>query len=452
MRRLLCATVAGALLVSACAPKKPTIAPTGPQFPEFVFPAPTGTAPASQATDQRDAWNALQSGNIGGADKQLSRLLQRSPSDASLVAGLGYVSLAKRDLSQALTRFDQAVTLQPSLASALVGKGLALVQLGRAGEAIGAFEAAQRADPALDLTTRIEALRFRTVDESISRARTAAAAGRIDDAKAAYAQALTASPDSALLLRELGVVERKAGNVEQARAHLERAATVDPRDRVTQVALGELFESEGDLAAATRAYEAAQAIEATPDISARLAAIRERADLARLPAEFRSIPTRSTVTRGDLAALIGVRLPALLRGATPRPPSVVTDIRDHWAAPWIAPVLHARVMESYPNHTFQPRDEIRRLDLAVAASRVLDLIAAQEPTRAAQWSGKSVPLVDLPPSHSAFKDVSRAVAAGILDAQNRAFDPTRLVTGAEAQEMVTRLERLAGAAARGAQR
>jgi len=202
MRRLLCATVAGALLVSACAPKKPTSAPTGLQFPEFVFPAPTGTALASQATDQRDAWNALQSGNIGGADKQLSRLLQRSPSDASLVAGLGYVSLAKRDLSQALTRFDQAVTLQPSLASALVGKGLALVQLGRAGEAIGAFEAAQRADPALDLTTRIEALRFRTVDESISRARTAAAAGRIDDAKAAYAQALTASPDSALLLRE----------------------------------------------------------------------------------------------------------------------------------------------------------------------------------------------------------------------------------------------------------
>ena len=83
---------------------------------------------------------------------------------------------------------------------------------------------------------------------------------------------------------------------------------------------------------------------------------------------------------------------------------------------------------------------------------MLDLIAAQEPTRAARWSGKSVALVDLPPSHSAFKDVSRAVAAGMLDAQNRAFDPTRLVTGAEAQEMVTRLERLAGASARGAQR
>ena len=452
MRRLLVATVVGTLLVAGCAPKKVTVAPTAAQYPDYVFPAPIETAPASQATDQRDAWNALQSGNIGGADKQLTRLLRRSPSDPSLVAGLGYVSLAKRDLSQALTRFDQAVTLRPSLASALVGKGLALVQLGRAGEAIGAFEAAQRADPTLDLTTRIEALRFRAVDESISRARTAAAAGKIDEARAAYSQALSASPDSALLLRELAILERKAGNTEQARTHLERAATVDPRDRVTQVALGELFESEGDLAAATRAYEAAQAIEETPDVGARLAAIRERADLARLPEEFRSIPTRSTATRGDLAALLGVRLPGLLRGAPPRPPTLVTDTRGHWAAPWIAHVLHAGVMDPYPNHTFQPRDEIRRLDLAVAASRVLDLITTLEPTRAARWTGRSVALVDLPPSHPAFKDVNRAVAAGVLDAPNRAFDPTRLVTGAEAQEAVARLERLAGTSARGAQR
>lgn len=452
MRTLACACLVGAVLVTGCAPRKPTIAPTGPQFPDFVFPAPVATAPASQATAQRDAWTALQSGNIGGADKQLGRLLRRSPTDASLVAGLGYVSLAKRDVSQALTRFDQAVTLQPSLASALVGKGLALVQAGRAAEAIGAFEAAQQSDPALALTSRIEALRFRAVDESISRAREAATAGRFGEARAAYTQALTASPDSPLLLRELAIVERKAGDVEQARAHLEKAAAADPRDRATQVALGELFESEASFEPAARAYERAQAIEPTPDVGARLAAVRERADLARLPVEFRSIPTRSTATRGDLAALIGVRLSALLRGAAPRATSVVMDTRNHWAAPWISPVLRAGVMDPYPNHTFQPRDEIRRLDLAIAASRVLDLISTQEPTRAGQWTSRTVTLVDLQPSHPAFKDVSRAIVAGVLDAPNRTFDPTRLVTGSEAQDAVLRLERLVGTSGRGTQR
>jgi tetratricopeptide (TPR) repeat protein len=452
MSRLGTTAIAAALLIAACAPKKPAIVPTGPQFPDFVFPAPIAAASASQATEQRDAWNTLQSGNIGGADKQLSRLLRRSPSDASIVAGLGYVSLAKHDVAQALTRFDQAVMLQPALASALVGKGLALVQLGRPGDAIAAFEAAQKFDPALDLAARIEALRFRAVDESISRARNAASSGKIDEARAAYVQALQASPDSALLLRELAIVERKAGDTQQARAHLERAVAVDPHDRATQVTLAELLEAEGDLDGALRAYAAAQAIESTTDIAARLSALSERADLARLPEQVRWISTRSTATRGDLAALIGIRLPALLRSAVPRPPSVVTDTRDHWASRWITPVLRAGVMEPFPNHTFQPRDEIRRLDLAIAASRVLDLITAQEPTHAALWSDKTVALVDLLPSHPAFKDVSRAVAAGVLEAPNRTFDPTRLVTGTEVQEAVTRLERLAGVSARGAQR
>jgi tetratricopeptide (TPR) repeat protein len=450
IHRLACASVIGALVIAGCAPKKPTTTPTAAQFPDFVFPASFVSAAQGQAERQRDAWNALQSGNIGAADKQLNRLLQRAPSDASLVAGLGYVSLARHDLSQALARFDQAVTLQPSFASALVGKGLTLVELGRAGDAIGAFEAAQKSNPALELTARIEALRFRAVDESISLARTAAAAGRTDEARAAYAQALSASPDSPLLLRELALVERRSGDIEQARVHLERAATVDPHDRATQVALAELFEAQADYDRALRGYDAAQAIEATPDIEARRAAVRERVDLAQLPAEFRAIATRSTATRGDLAALIGIRLPALLRGAAPRPPSVVTDTRNHWASRWIAPVLRAGVMEPYPNHTFQPRDEIRRLDLAVTVARVLDLISTQEPTRAARWLDKTVTLADLPSTHPAFKDVSRAVAAGVLDAPNRTFDPTRLVTGSETQEAVVRLERLAGTPARGA--
>ncbi|HET7218850.1 MAG TPA: tetratricopeptide repeat protein, partial [Vicinamibacterales bacterium] len=205
MRQALAWTAVLALLVVAgCAPKKPAVAPTGPQFPDFIFPAPIAAA-SDQTAGQRDAWTALQTGNIGAADKQLNRLLRRSPSDASLVAGLGYVSLARHDLAQALTRFDQATTLKPAYASALVGKGLALLEQGRAADAIGAFEAAQSADPALNLSARIEALRFRAVDESIAHARAAAAAGRNEEARVAYTHALSASPDSPLLLRELAL-------------------------------------------------------------------------------------------------------------------------------------------------------------------------------------------------------------------------------------------------------
>ncbi len=332
----------------------------------------------------------------------------------------------------------------------MVGKGLALVELGRAGDAIGNFEAAQKSDPALNLTGRIEALRFRAVDDSVSHARAAVAAGKLDEARDAYGQALAASPDSALLLRELAIVERKAGQPAAARAHLERAVSVDPRDRLTQIALAELFELEADFDAAVRAYQAAQAIEASPDIEARLAAVRERADLVKLPGEFRAIPTLGSVTRGDLAALVGVRLSALLRSAPERPAALVMDVRRHWAAPWITAVLRAGVMEPFPNHTFQPEAPLRRVDLAAAISRVLDLIIAKEPTREGRWSDAPAPLVDLPESHPAYRDVSRALAARVFDVPpNRAFEPTRVVSGAEAQDAVSRLERLSGANPRG---
>jgi tetratricopeptide (TPR) repeat protein len=431
-------------LVAGCGPKIPPAAPGAPHFPEFVFPAPAAAA-GSQLEGQRAAWNALQAGNLGGAERQFNDLLRRFPRNATIVAGLGYVALARHDFTRAVTRFDEAMTSQPTLAAALVGKGLALVELGRAGDAIGSFEAAQKADSSLDLSARIEALRFRAVEDAVAKARAAMAAGKLDEARDDYTRALAASPDSALLLRELAAVERKTNRLAEARTYLERAVAVDPADRSSQVQLGELAEAEGNLDAAARAYEAAQAIEATRDVEARLTHVRERADLAKLPPEFQAIATAGTVTRGDLAALLGVRLGGLLQLASPMPATLVTDIRGHWAAPWIAMVLRAGVMEAFSNHTFQPQTILRRADLAEAIARVLGLVATIDPARAPVAPNHPPIFSDLPPSHPSYAAASRAVAAGVLDAHDgSAFEPTRPVTGAEVQNAVARLERLSG--------
>ena len=69
-----------------------------------------------------------------------------------------------------------------------------------------------------------------------------------------------------------------------------------------------------------------------------------------------SIETAPTVTRAQLAALLGVRLDDLLKRARRDKPVVMTDTRGNWAAPWILAVARAGIMEVYPNHTFQPND------------------------------------------------------------------------------------------------
>lgn len=449
MRRLTAAALVLAF-AAACAPKAPPTLPGEPRYPDFIFPRPPSSVSSAGQAGQREAWDALQAGNLAGAERELTQLLTGTPDNPALVASLGYVALARHDFDRAVARFDSAIILQPLLASALVGRALGLAQLGRASEALASLEAAQQADPSLDLTARIDALRFRAVEDAVGNARAAANAGKLDEARRDYEVAFTASPDSALLLRELAGVERRAGLHAGARAHLEKAVEVDPTDRPTRLQLADVLEEEGDTAGAVRQFQAAQGIERSPEVEAKLASLRERVDLAALPEQFRSISAAPTVTRGDMAALLGVRLPGLLRAAPERPAALVTDVAGTWAAPWIAAVLRAGVMEAFPNHTFQPAGLARRSDLAAVISRVLSLAATLDPARARNWQHDRVSFSDLLSTHPAFDAANRAVGARVLDpGPGGAFEPTRLLSGAEASEAVARLERLIGPRARG---
>lgn len=445
MRRLIAIAVT-LLVVPGCGgPKVPPVAPGAPHYPDFVFPAPAPTAATADRAGQREAWDTLQAGNVGSAERQLTELLKRAPADPAILASLGYVALAKRDPDRAVGRFNDAIAKQPTLASALVGRGLAFADLGRAADAVASFEAAHAADPSLDLSARIDALRFRAVDETVARARADALAGKLEVARQEYQAALQVSRDSSLLLRELASVERQLGDRASARQHLERAIQVDQGDRASRIQYADLLEEQGDITGAVQALQAAQALERTPEIEARLATLRERADLAGLPPEFRAIEDSPTVTRAQVAALIGVRLPGLLRAAPKRPAALVTDLGGSWAAPWISSVLDAGVMESFPNHTFQPQAEMRRADFAAIVSRTLALASALDPPRAKNWQRDRVSFSDLQPSHPAFDAASRAVGTRILTTTaDGAFEPMRPLTGAEASSAVARLQKLIG--------
>jgi hypothetical protein len=58
-------------------------------------------------------------------------------------------------------------------------------------------------------------------------------------------------------------------------------------------------------------------------------AVRERAAEAKLPAEYRALDRRRR-SRGDLAALIGIKLAPLLTSAR-RDGVLITDTRNHYA-------------------------------------------------------------------------------------------------------------------------
>ena len=131
----------------------------------------------------------------------------------------------------------------------MVGRGQALLGLGREDEALASFEAALRANPELaDVRRRVEVLKFRAVQDRLDEARRAVAAGQLDMARAAYQQAIAASPESSLLYRELAAVEQKQGRLDLALADARRAVDADRSDLRAWTLLGEVLEASGDLA------------------------------------------------------------------------------------------------------------------------------------------------------------------------------------------------------------
>ena len=440
------------LVLGACAARTPPVPPTVtvPKFPDYLYPAPpAGIGTPAAAERHHVGWQYLQGGDLRAAERNFTAALKQSDAFYPAEVGLGYVALAGKKHKEALLHFDRAVVANPRYAPALAGRAEAFLATGQVEEALQSIEAALAAapgDPALaPLRSRLEVLRFRTQQVDIASARKLAEAGRLDEARAAYEAAVEASPDSPFLLRELADVERRAGNLAVAMSHAEKARDLEPDEPRNHVLLSELLEAQGEYAKAADELGTALALQPDEALGARLEALRARAAFDAMPAEYQQIESAAEITRAQLAALLAVRLEDLLGQSRRVNAVVITDTRGNWASPYILTAARAGVMEVYPNHTFQPAAIVRRGDLAIAASRVLELIASRNPQLGSQWRNARRKFPDVGPRHLSYPAVSLAVEAGVMSTlEDGSFQLTRPVTGREAVAAVGKLQELAG--------
>jgi transcriptional regulator with XRE-family HTH domain len=165
-------------------------------------------------------------------------------------------------------------------------------------------------------------------------------------------------------------------------------------------------------------------------------AAREQVELLQMPPEYRRIRTAESITRADLAALIGVKVTALSRAPTGAA-QVAVDISGSWAREHVLRVLAYGIMSVYPNHTFQPAATVRRGELALAVQRILDLL--RHPAAAAPV------FTDMSRSNLHHYAAARVVAAGLMDTTPEgAFQAWRPVSGREASDVIEGLARLVG--------
>jgi tetratricopeptide (TPR) repeat protein len=440
-----------AAATSACGPKRPVAppvaaAPAYPAYdkPELVEPIP-GLATAVQ-TRYDEGWALFQAGRAGDALAAFTQVVRSTPAFYPAQAARGYAQIASRDLDGAVASFDAALKARPGYLPALAGRADALVGANKGVEAIVALEALVAADPERTAAkTRLETLRLQVIERLVGEARAARQRGDLDQARALWAKAVEASPDSADFLRELAQVERQAGQLDPALTHARAVLLLDDADAGTHALVGEIEAARNNLRPALEAYQRALARDPRPEYRTRITELERRIDLAGLPEAYRAIGTRAGVTRAELAALLGVRLERLLATARTEPIPLMTDVRGHWAQRWILDVARAGVMEIFPNHTFQPATPVRRADLARVVSLVYARARAADANAAARWPGRGSEITDLAAGNPVREAADLAVGAGVMGLDpGGAFSATRVVSGAEAAAAIDRLVALAG--------
>jgi Tfp pilus assembly protein PilF len=441
--RLLSAAIAITLITAACAPKAPPVVAGAPKHPDFVFPTvPPGTTPAQASRIDR-GWQYLQFDDYRNAELEFAAALKTQPSFAPAETAMAYLAMARGNEKDAANRFDRALQADSGYVPALIGRGQVMLELDRDADALASFEAALANDPSLtELRSRVDVLKFRATQDMLARAKAAADSRRWEEAASIYRQAIAASPDSGFLYRDLAAVEQRAGQSANALEHYRKAIEIDPGDARSHAGIAAILESQGDVLGALAEYEKAKGLDPSEAPENAINRLRAAAALAKLPAEYRAIPSNASVTRAEIAALVGIKLEALLARAQPRQ-VIITDIRGHWAQPWIAPVVGSGVMDTLPNYEFEVSRQVRRGELATTVSRLLTLIASVKPDLAKKWQAARVTINDVSPSHLSYPAVSAAVAAGVMPLSSGNFDLLRPVSGAEAMDIITRLEALA---------
>lgn len=438
-------SMAAALFLTGCAARVPIV--TTEAYPDFVFPAvPPALAAGDVEGRQHDAWTFLQAGQVEQAERRFAELISRDAAFYPAAAGLGWVDVARGSFGNAVDHFDEVLGRAADYVPALVGRGDALLAGEDVSAALESFEAAFAMNTGLARVERLVGeLRFRVMSKRYADARAAVEAGRLDDAEAAYADMIAVSPDSASLYLELAEIKQRQGDLRDALVRTRRARSLDPNDAEAVLMEAGLLEGLGDLEAAEHVYELAETVNPTDESAEGLMRVRRALQLARLPSEYRGIPAAASTTRGDLAALIGVRLEELLGDAafgmaTP----ILTDTRDHWASRWIVETVRAGVMEVGAGNRFEPERAVRRGDLADVVAVVLDLIGDFDPDAARRWRAARVRFSDMSPGHLNYDSATMAVAAGVMRTfGNQRFDPTGPVSGSDAVGAVEQLVRLA---------
>ncbi len=420
------------IMTASCADK---IALHPPKSP-LESPLTSMNAPSNKTFQK--GYAEYQKGNQIAARGQFQKLLKESPDYSPAYLAIGYSYLAEENLNSAEQYVRKALEISPDYTQAHFALAHLLELKHDYDGAVSELDEVARLNPdypSIQQTRNI--LKLKSTEQHLSQARSLAATNP-EEALRHLESAREIAPEIPEIPIQTATILIQQGRCEEAVPYLEQALQNSPGNLEVQKKLAGCMEALQNYEKAYSLYQTIYAEEpSTPESRKKMETLQKLIAIQRLPEEFHSIPRTEQTSRGQLAALIIVNLEFLSKYKSLNS-SIIVDTFDYWGKNFVQKTVDLGIMDIYPNRTFQPNIPISKLELAKAASRLLEILETNE---GIQVEKTDMTIPDVSTRNVYYSMIGQAVSTGLLSMDTDGnFHPARPVSGAEAISMVNRIQ------------
>jgi len=399
----------------------------------------TGNLPQSKVSelslDERiiieEAWNDIEKGNGRKAINQISKLNTENPFYTIIMA---YAYYLLNEIQSAEQFFKTAIENNPNIIIAHLGLAQLYQKTQRKELAFIEYREVLKKEPEHTWAkTRYEEIKAEKTREALKTAKNFMDKGDLSAGEKVYLKALFYSPESAKAHKGLADIYMEEKNYDRAILHLKALLSHQPENTKLLKSYGEALFQNGEFKKSLEVYKDLKELEPEDqEIDKRIEQLKNRLGIFELPSQYNSIPSLETITKEDMAALLGVKFQKYLKDSSKEPP-IIIDISTSWASDYILKLTSMDILDIYPNHTFKPKKIITRAQLAEIIYRLINYFKEKGYTLIQQIPPQSINLPDVPPSNFYYRPIIMAISYGVLNtSMGGNFNPEKPVSGQEA--------------------
>lgn len=376
-----------------------------------------------------EGWQALKEGKPKIA---LQRFQQSTVNDEKLYVAFGYTFLTQNKYSYARRNFRKALELNPDNLQAELGMATL-------------YELMKDMEKAFAIYSRLLAVhpehaRIRVRYQNIKSTRTEYFLNKAEQYKnenktGKYMQALQSatrySPEIIEIKIKIADFYKDEGQYREAVIHYEKVLEELPNKEEVLVKLAEVYEQMEKVDAAIIIYK--KLLELKPgdiNIINKINELKIKFYESDLPAKFKEIFFKKTVSREDLAALLGFYFKRYLE--TVKSPVIIRDISGSYAKEYIIRICTLGIMDVRPDYSFDRFSDVKRADFAVVLDSLLKHLQRSGLTVKITPLEEVVEPADISPLHKYYRVIKFLVNTRImqLDPENR-FNSTDTLSPSE---------------------